>query len=139
RRAKGQALDTDAQALQWGRLPKEAERNRIGAICRPSTKLQWGRLPKEAESQKARAQAVRGRQASMGPPPEGGGEPRAASRPGAPWTLQWGRLPKEAESSAGRSTPPPRRWLQWGRLPKEAEREPGKEACDDATSNASMG
>ena len=50
RRAKGQALDTDAQALQWGRLPKEAERNRIGAICRPSTKLQWGRLPKEAES-----------------------------------------------------------------------------------------
>ena len=38
-----------AFSLQWGRLPKEAERKTETAAAPAPITLQWGRLPKEAE------------------------------------------------------------------------------------------
>src|SRR5690606_14946065 len=84
--------------LQWGRLPKEAEtssspgsrsrrpgfngaasrrrrRRPVAAAAHAlDSRLQWGRLPKEAETKITMTGAATGRNASMGPPPEGGGD-----------------------------------------------------------------
>src|SRR5690606_256733 len=85
-------------ALQWGRLPKEAETSPCWPRCqeqfasmgpppegggdgsrrsarRRCERLQWGRLPKEAETSVASMRGNVERCASMGPPPEGGGDP----------------------------------------------------------------
>src|SRR5690606_15788231 len=64
----------DLSMLQWGRLPKEAETSDHEKALVLNATLQWGRLPKEAETRPRRRHALR-QGASMGPPPEGGGDP----------------------------------------------------------------
>ena len=147
RRHTGDRITTasDPRWLQWGRLPKEAETGR-GAAHRHlfDHRLQWGRLPKEAETDSVSSRRCRD-EASMGPPPEGGGDVRdgmrlssrvrfngAASRrrrrqdhiPNQrPADLASMGPPPEGGGDAGHSAPrpPSPASLQWGRLPKEAE------------------
>ena len=151
RRRRGGApwhcIGIETLGLQWGRLPKEAERTRYqGQGRRRAIRASMGPPPEGGGEQPlAVAVAHVGDRASMGPPPEGGGEGARVPNPALDDWLQWGRLPKEAE----RSRSPPVGWgracfngaasrrrrrvspdggdndnagLQWGRLPKEAER-----------------
>src|SRR5690606_33374758 len=85
--------------LQWGRLPKEAEtghdhRQRAGDARR---------FDGAASRRRRRPDRLRTRAgeepASMGPPPEGGGDAARPHKRPAVVTLQWGRLPKEAETA----------------------------------------
>src|SRR5690606_7934627 len=86
--------------LQWGRLPKEAERPRSERCSRTTRAASMGPPPEGGGERYRPRHAPHQQDASMGPPPEGGGEecPCPHSSLYDP-ELQWGRLPKEAESS----------------------------------------
>src|SRR5690606_19710240 len=117
----------DALPLQWGRLPKEAETARRalgtegparfnGAASRRRRRLLVLVLEavealgfNGAASRRRRrrahglATAAGVQHASMGPPPEGGGDVKLAGVAEPSARLQWGRLPKEAETRRDRA------------------------------------
>ena len=102
----GNVLGTNAAAaktamLQWGRRPRTAEiRDLLG---RPMERkgLQWGRRPRTAEISYVTSYFLGGMNASMGPPSEDGGNPRASFAVAPRKPLQWGRRPRTAEMGSG--------------------------------------
>ncbi len=104
--------------LQWGRFPKEAEINLNATKVIGLTFLQWGRFPKEAEMISALRWTARPSTPSMGPLPEGSGNPARTSPANPESHLQWGRFPKEAEIGAVSSVGMVRRRPSMGPLPE---------------------
>ncbi len=84
--------------LQWGRGPKAAETGGRGVAAGAGDALQWGRGPKAAETHLLRDHEHRRCPPSMGPRPEGRGNPKRPEGLTIGDHLQWGRGPKAAET-----------------------------------------